>query len=109
MPISATAAEIIKQNRPRCATQRLRPIWPDIEALRGAGYSWIEISDLLRRYYGIEVSYKTFMTVRRRRRLSEQVALEAAVGPSKRDPFEKSRQIQEESDRVNKILAGRKN
>jgi len=113
MAISAKVATIIEQDKPSRVTPQLRRIWADIEALRKAGYLYTEITGLLRVHYGIEVSYKSFMSARRRicgpAKANGQeptaVVKESVAVPD--DPLERARRKLAADQRSSDVLAGK--
>jgi hypothetical protein len=112
MVLSAKVVAIIEQNKPSRVTPQLRRIWADIEALRKAGYLYTEITELLRVHYGIEVSYKSFMSARRRicgpakAKAQETTAVRESVAVPD-DPLERARRKLASDQRSSVVLAGK--
>lgn len=113
MASSAKVVAILDQSRPSRVTPQLRRIWADIEALRKAGYLYTEIVGLLRVHYGIEVSYKSFMSARRRicgPAKTKAQETTTAVGESivvLDDPLERARRKLAADQRSSDVLAGK--
>lgn len=112
MAVTAKVVAIIEQNKPSRVTPQLRRIWADVEALRKAGYLYTEIIGLLRTHYDIEVSYKSFMSARRRicgptkTKAQEATAVGESIAVSS-DPLERARRKLTADQRSSDVLAGK--